>query len=170
MKALIEILEGLGGDYTSQGCVQMANTMSTWPGYKVNLRSWSDWGRAAKAISETPKDVPVMVVGYSNGGSMATYVPYTCGRVIQKLIGLDPTVWIPPKVLPTNVMQAICLKNVNPFSSFPPVGHAGYEVQTGNKVTKLLTRRIYDFHINVDKNPKNQAVVYQAAKDLLTGA
>lgn len=163
----VEFLEGLGGDLTSPGIIAMANHVSSWPGYTTNVRNWSEWERSVDRFKSLPIATRRAIVGYSNGGSMATYVANS-GTTIDFLIGMDATVWIPPKEIQINVRNAICFWNINPFSSVPPVGHAKYTLASGNKTTKLLTYKITNLHGNVDTDPDNQELVFEALKSLST--
>lgn len=168
---LVEILEGLGGDNTSFGCVQIAAQIrALGPNYRATVRPYTAGDDVVASVMAAPDNAKIMLVGYSNGASLITYAAPRIKRTIHKMIGLDPTFWIWPLDIQQNVNQAICLWNVNPASMFPPVGHAYYKLAAGNERTILLTRKIYDFHGNVDKNPKNQAVVVDAARDILIGA
>lgn len=168
MTCHVELLEGLGGDVTSPGVITMANRINTWPGLKAIVSNWSDWQAAAARLSALAPTDKACIVGYSNGGSLATYVTAQ-GMRIDLLFGLDATIWIPPKAIPASVAKAICFWNVNPFSSLPPVGHARYTLADGNNKTKLLTRKIYNSHMTVDTDPKIQDAVYQACKDAQAG-
>lgn len=169
MTAHVEFLKGLElpGFETSPGIIDMAREVSSWAGYTAVVREWHEWEKSVDALKSLPVGIRRGVVGYSNGGSMATYIANS-GTVIDFLVGMDATTWIPPKQLQINVRNAICFWNVNPFSSFPPVGHASYSLVKGNTSTKLLTYKIMNLHGNVDTDPDNQKLVYEALKSLST--
>lgn len=160
-----EFLMGLGGRLTSSGVVQMYTDALRRPNVTANLREWDQWQDSVQTISELPKHSKVAVLGYSNGACTATDIAFEDFQV-DLLVGFDRTIWLPARPLGGNVKRAICLWNVNPFSSFPPVGHGTYSMAQGVPASRLTTRRITDFHINVDKNPANQKI-WTAALDLL---
>lgn len=169
MTAHIEFLKGLElpGFETSPGVIAMSQRVAGWAGYTSTVREWSEWQQSVDKFNSLPAGVKRGLVGYSNGGSLATYVAAS-GVGIDFLIGMDATTWIPPKALDVNVRNAICFWNVNPLSSFPPVGHASYSLTKSNKTTKLLTYKIMNLHGNVDTDPDNQELVYEALKSLST--
>jgi hypothetical protein len=161
----VEFLEGLGGDFTSAGVLAMAaQVRKLGSNFSASVRRWYQWRAAAAALKASPARNGRAVVGYSNGGSEVTGISDE-GFALDLVIALDPTIWIACSPLHANVKQAICVHNVNPLSSFPPVGHASLTTAADFKGT-LRTIDTWDLHINVDSDPVIQGVVLSAIKQL----
>lgn len=164
MTVHVEFLEGLGDDSTSPGVLTQAAEARKLPGVTAAVRRWYQWPVAAAALKALPAGVKRVVVGYSNGGSEVTQVADE-GFPIDLLIAEDPTIWLAMASLHSNVAEAICFENINPFSSFPPVGHANLSTAPDfHGVLKVIATR--DMHINVDTDPTIQATVLAAIKEL----
>jgi len=164
----IEILEGLGDDQTSPGMLTIAAELRKLPGATVIVRHWNQWQDAANALRALPATTLRSVIGYSNGASEVTQIAAE-NIPIDLLISLDPTIWLACAALHGNVKQAICFHNVNPASSFPPVGHASLTTAPDFKGT-LRTVDTWDMHINVDTDPAIQGAVILAERQLAQGS
>ena len=161
----VEFLEGLGDDFTSPGVLAMAaQVRKLGANFSATVRHWYQWRDAAAALKAAPASNARAVVGYSNGGSEVTGVS-DAGFPLDLLIALDPTIWLACSPLHVNVKQAICFHNINPASSFPPVGHASLTTAADFK-GRLRTIDTWDLHMNVDTDPVIQAVVLAAIKQL----
>ena len=160
----LDILEGLGDDTTSPGCLVIAQEARKIPGVTAVVWKWYQWPLVLAARKKLPADRLWAVVGYSNGGSEATQVAAD-GLIVDLLVALDPTIWLACAPLHDNVKRAICFHNVNPASSFPPVGHASLSVAVDFKGL-LQTFNTWDLHNNVDTDPVIQAAVIAAVKQL----
>jgi hypothetical protein len=170
----VAMIGPLGGASLAPGLIKMSNEINSWirEGYLIQARffNWSAWESAADWLNTA--DIRV-AIGYSNGGSSATWIPYgdadTLPCRLDLLIGLDPTIWIKPALIPINVKKAVCYYNANWFILVPTqlVGHAKYYLTDNNKVTNLITRTIWDWHGNVDNNPQRQAEIYSMIKALI---
>lgn len=169
--AAFAFIEGLGGDSTSQGVVQMYDESRKDPRVQCTKWSWYDWAEAADHLAAYSKQgTPVAICCYSNG---ASFGPAAAARMAQQgatldfLGGIDPTFWLWPQGIPGNVLKAVCLWNANPLSSFPPVGHAYYALAAGNKKTQLTTYRIMDAHLQADRNRANQIKILTPMRALV---
>lgn len=160
----LDILEGLGDDTTSPGCLVIAQEARKIPGVTAVVWKWYQWALVVAARKKLPADRLWAVVGYSNGASEAEQVA-AAGLAVDLLIALDPTIWLATVPLQGNVKRAICFHNVNWASSFPPVGHASLSTAPDFKGT-LQTIDTWDLHINVDTDPVIQAIVVAAVKQL----
>ena len=163
----------LGGAGLASGQVKMVAEVQSWKkeGWLILSKffPWENWQQAGDWLSDA--DVRV-VCGYSNGGCTATWIPgygeYRIPTRLDLLIGLDPTIWLSRTPIPPNVKKAVCYYNGNYipwFSQF--VGHGKYSLTPDNKTTNLITKTIYDWHGNVDKNPQRQAEIYSMIKALM---
>jgi hypothetical protein len=161
----VEFLEGLGDDFTSPGIPVMASQVrKLGANFSATVRRWYQWRDAAAALKAAPAADARAVVGYSNGASEVTGVSDQ-GLALDLLVALDPTIWLACSPLHGNVKQAICFHNVNPASSFPPVGHASLTA-TADFKGRLRTIDTWDLHMNVDTDPVIQAVVMAAIRQL----
>jgi hypothetical protein len=161
----VEFLEGLGDDFTSPGVLAMAaQVRKLGADFSATVRRWYQWRDAATALKARQPGDARAVVGYSNGGSEVTGVS-DAGFPLDLLVALDPTIWLACSPLHGNVKRAICFHNVNPVSSFPPVGHASLTTAPDFKGT-LRTIDTWDLHMNVDTDPVIQAAVLAAIRQL----
>lgn len=163
----LDILEGLGDDATSPGCQVIAAEARKIPGVTAVVWKWYQWELLIAARKKLPADRLWAIVGYSNGASEVTQVAAD-GLTVDLLVALDPTIWLACAPLHNNVKRAICFHNVNPLSSFPPVGHASLTAAMDFKGL-LQTFNTWDLHINVDTDPVIQAAVIAAVKQLAGG-
>lgn len=164
----------LGGAGLASGQVKMVNEVQSWKreGYLIQSKffPWENWQQAGEWLYTAKIKV---ICGYSNGGCSVTWIPgyaeYREPVGVDLLIGLDPTLWIYRSPIPSNVKKAVCYYNANYFVLFPTqfVGHGKYSLTQGNKTTNLITKTIYDWHGNVDKNPQRQAEIYSMIKALM---
>lgn len=159
MGAVVRLLEGLGGDRTSGGVLQQRDKIKAkFPTADVKVYGWSEWDKVAADFKAKP-DAKHVLIGYSNGGSTVTWTADT-GVRIDALVAEDPTVWLSNIPLKGNVKKALCIHNSNPFSSFPPVGHAYLAAGLGFDKTHLKTIETNDSHMYVDYDPVIIAAVF----------
>jgi len=163
----VHLLMGLGGKFTSPGVyTQAAQIKALGPDVSATVWAWDDWDRAAADLI-AQKSTKHVAIGYSNGASK---VQELANRLFQNnvrldlLVAEDPTIWLPTTPLRANVMKAICFKNVNPASSFPPVGHASLKAGPDFPLSRLTTIETTLSHTAVDTDPKIIATVVQAVK------
>lgn len=165
----VQFLMGLGGHFTSQGVDQQAaQVRALGPNFHATVRAWDEWpAAAAAALKALPATTRRAIVGYSNGGSEITQAAAQ-GVPIDLLVAEDATIWLALAPLHRNVKSAISFRNVNPFSSFPPVGHASLSIGAGWDPAKQRLRTIdtWDMHTSVDLDPVIQAVVLASVKAL----
>lgn len=154
---------GLGGEATSAGMPYMAHRLQN-KGIICVVFGWADWRKAGQWLRS--RNGKRAVVGYSNGGSEVTGIT-DLGFELDLVIALDPTIWLSMSPLHGNVREAVCFHNANPFSSFPPVGHARLTTAPDFK-GKLTTIDTWDTHMDVDRDPSIQA--YVESKILALGA
>jgi len=160
----VELLEGLGDEFTSPGMLTIRTALLQIPHTIVGIKHWNEWEIAASVLKVQPATTKRAVIGYSNGASEVTNIAAE-DFPIDLLISLDPTIWLAMQPLHKNVKKAICFHNVNPASSFPPVGHAS--LATGPDFTgKLTTIDTWDLHGNVDTDPEIQGACILAVRAL----
>lgn len=85
-------------------------------GAAVQVYSWQHYDRVAAAIDALPANAKVVVVGYSGGGSRATWVMRMVGRAIDLMVLYDPSpAWQMNNPFTNRVKKAVCYYNVHPF-------------------------------------------------------
>lgn len=164
LNVCVGFVMGLFGIFgSSPGIQQMGAQVAKWPGYEARVFQWSEWSAAATWLSRKSCGVRA-IVGYSNGGNTITYAAAT-GVKLAYAGSMDPTIWLPVTPIQKNVDSVMVFRNVNPLSSFPPVGHANLvKGATFRGVWKVYDVR--DLHGAVDTNPKNQAPILAKLKSL----
>ena len=80
----------------------------------VTTYPWRQWQKVK--LSPNAKNA---VVGYSGGGSRATYLVNFCHQTIDLLIAIDPSPSWQVSKIGNNVKKAICFKNSAPMMPSP---------------------------------------------------
>lgn len=126
------------------------------PNAKVSTFTWSHWQSAIDPIlGAVQRKEKVVVIGYSGGGSRATYLAdalfykYPMG-VIDLMVLYDPSPKWEMEPIGGNVLQAICYHNTNPMMWFPLIGELGGGQLTGH--SKIRTIDIAQQHLAVQEN------------------
>ncbi len=159
-------LVGFDGDVTSAGMFKLEHMLEELPGVSVKSYAWSSFMTAAYDVQMT-KTLKV-VVGYSGGGSRATWlanaIPMT---MIDLMVLYDPSPWWETHPIGHNVKQGICYHNTKPEMWVPFIGQigGGKLVGTGNIITQNFAQQ----HLLVQFNEElhNETVKY--VKKLITG-
>jgi pimeloyl-ACP methyl ester carboxylesterase len=114
---IIVLLGGLfgpDGSVDSRGMIDLAARLKPFGG--VTVVYWSSYETAISQILATPKDDPIILVGYSGGGSRATWVAGAVyPRPIKLLVAYDPSPSWQMTPLKTNVERALCYHNNTPL-------------------------------------------------------
>jgi len=148
----VHLLMGLGDSWTSPGVITQANQIKALGSdVTATVWKWYEWASALADLQAKPNTKHV-VIGYSNGASFVQNIANS-GVLLDLLISEDPTIWLPTYPLKSNVQKAICFKNTNPYSSFPPVGHASLVAGPGFPPSRLTTIETKDQHLSVDTDP-----------------
>jgi hypothetical protein len=107
-------LYGPDGEADSHGMVDLAERLK--PYGKVTTHFWSNFESVAAAIKQLPADVSSILIGYSGGGSRATWVAGAVyPRPIKLLVAYDPSPWWQMTPLRDNVQRALCYHNNAPL-------------------------------------------------------
>ncbi len=106
---------GIDGPLTSPGMDALGREITARTGLTPRLFNWNEWEGVADRIALIPAIDQIILIGYSGGGSRATFV---CNRLAPKRIDLlilyDPSPWWQMEPVTTNVSKAICFHNQNP--------------------------------------------------------
>ena len=126
-------LVGSDGSVTSAGMFQLAKMLRALPGTKVKTYTWEKWAEAYKAILANEGKAKIVVIGYSGGGSRATWLANMPSKPqIDLMVNYDPSPKWQMKSIGSNVKKALCFHNTKPMMWMPGVGALGGGQLVGN--------------------------------------
>jgi pimeloyl-ACP methyl ester carboxylesterase len=135
-KPRIYVLYGQGGAATSLGMVALADRLKAHG--TVTRHNWNDYSAVAASIRKLPADTPVVLVGFSLGAGVTTWISNALPkRRIALIVAYDPSIWQPIQPARANVARLLLYRNVCPDLW----GHAtiaGKMVETTNVCTLHL--------------------------------
>ena len=110
----------LGGTQSWDGVVTSAGMyglkselLTSFPNVNVKTYTWSSYSDAANEISGLPKDDVAIVIGYSGGGSRATWLANMAFHSkIDLMVLYDPSPKWQMKSIPVNVKHTVCYHNL----------------------------------------------------------
>lgn len=161
---------GWDGPVTSEGLIYLGNQLATIPGVSVTMRDWGDYVQLAPLIAdEHDRGIKTAVIGYSGGGSRATWLANTPSNKIwlpiDLIVGYDPSPSWQMTPLHANVGKAICYYNETPLMLGLGGGKFTAAPQWGCKT--ILTRQVSEQHLLVQGNQELHVATIQSVKDLL---
>jgi pimeloyl-ACP methyl ester carboxylesterase len=119
-------LVGPDGTVTSAGMFQLAKMLRELPDTEVFTYTWNRWTEAYKAILANEGKAKIVVIGYSGGGSRATWLANMPSKPqIDLMIYYDPSPSWQMKSINTNVKKALCYHNTTPMMWVPGIGDLG---------------------------------------------
>jgi hypothetical protein len=150
---------GLDGYLDSDGMLLLAGRIASIQRTWVETYPWANWITAANRIWARPsKDTKVAVVGYSGGGSRATWLANSVlHKTIDLMVTYDPSPKWQMQNLPPNVKKAITYQNQVPFFGL------GGGVLTGPDVTRVL---VTEDHLAVQFDERLHQMTLQAIEEL----
>jgi pimeloyl-ACP methyl ester carboxylesterase len=152
--ARVFVFYGQGGIVTSPGMLALANRVKTL-GAVVTTHNWDDYGSAVATIRKLPPDVPVVLIGYSLGAGVTTYISNSLPkRRIDLIVAYDPSIWQPQQRAGPNVKRLLLYRN----GGFDLWGHAripGAMVETTEVVM---------FHLAVQFSERLHAMTLEAIR------
>ena len=126
-------LVGSDGSVTSAGMFQLAKMLRALPDTTVTSYTWDKWAEAYKAILANEGKAKIVVVGYSGGGSRATWLANMPSKPqIDLMVDYDPSPKWQMKPIGTNVKKALCYHNTKPMMWVPVIGDLGGGELVGN--------------------------------------
>ena len=126
-------LVGSDGSVTSAGMFQLAKMLRALPGTKVRTYTWEKWAEAYKAILANEGKAKIVVIGYSGGGSRATWLANMPSKPqIDLMVNYDPSPKWQMKSIGSNVKKALCFHNTKPMMWMLGVGALGGGQLVGN--------------------------------------
>ena len=152
-------LWGWDGYATSRGMIVLSDQLSKLPTITTTIYTWDKWQEASGVIADDIGNKHV-VIGYSGGGSRATWLANFHVPAIDLMILYDPSPKWQMKPIHDNVFSAMCYQNSSP--SFFGLGGG---VLTGT--TKIGTRVISENHLIVQWDQKLHATTIDLVKNLI---
>lgn len=134
-------LVGWDGPMVSGGMLALAKQLA--PFGTISTHNWSDYVSVITAIREVPLGTAVVVIGYSGGGSRATFVAQDPGVQISLMVLYDPSPKYAMQPIKDNVARAICYRNLNPGWPFTWLGIGGGQLVGANVVTENISENHY---------------------------
>ena len=156
-------LAGTDGYLDSNGMLLLAGRIASMPNVWVETYPWSNWVEAANRLWAGPsKDDKVVVVGFSGGGSRATWLANSVlNKPIDLMVTYDPSPSWQMQNLPPNVKKAITYQNQAKFF----FGLGGGELTGSNAERHLVTEE----HLAVQFDERLHQITLQAIQDLAKG-
>ena len=151
---------GMDGYVDSQGMMLLARRIANIPYTWVEAYPWENWISAANRLWARPRESGnVVVIGYSGGGSRATWLANSVlHKPIDLMVTYDPSPKWQMQNLPPNVKKAITYQNQVPFL----FGLGGGEL-TGPNVKRFL---IAKEHMAVQFDEGLHQITLHAIEDL----
>jgi pimeloyl-ACP methyl ester carboxylesterase len=119
-------LVGSDGTVTSAGMFHLANMLRELPDTTVTTYNWDSWPDAYRAILANQGKAKIVVIGYSGGGSRATWLANMPSKPqIDLMVNYDPSPRWQMKPISANVKRALCYHNTNPMMWVPGIGTLG---------------------------------------------
>jgi pimeloyl-ACP methyl ester carboxylesterase len=119
-------LVGADGTVTSAGMFHLASMLRALPDTTVTTYNWNNWPDAYRAILANQGKAKIVVIGYSGGGSRATWLANMPSKPrIDLMVHYDPSPRWQMKPIGTNVKKALCYHNTRPLMWVPGIGSLG---------------------------------------------
>lgn len=146
---------GADGWADSRGMIVLADRLAKLPNVRsVDNYSWYDWQQAASDIMTAPTSDKKAVIGYSGGGSRATWLANSIKNPIDLMVLYDPSLAREMQPIGSNVRHGVCYHNNNPGMWLPFYGPLGGGVLSGLAGTVIETIEISEFHMLVQMDQK----------------
>jgi pimeloyl-ACP methyl ester carboxylesterase len=119
-------LVGTDGTVTSAGMFHLANMLRELPDTTVTTYNWNNWSAAYRSILAYQGKAKIVVIGYSGGGSRATWLANMPSKPqIDLMVYYDPSPRWQMKPISANVKRALCYHNTSPMMWVPGIGSLG---------------------------------------------
>jgi pimeloyl-ACP methyl ester carboxylesterase len=162
---------GWDGPVTSDGMYGLAKQLEALPGVTIKTYDWGDWNQAWQASVSDKSADKIAVIGYSGGGSRATWLANDKSPRIDLMVCYDPSPSWQMLPIGDNVLKAICYHNLNPM--MPSLyGMLGGGRLLPSKIAGckiILTRNISEQHLDVQFDQSLHTATIEAVKELSGG-
>ena len=149
-------LYGLDGWIDSSGMLGLSHQVDKLPNTTVKSLSWSNYKSIIPEINQLTDKV--VIIGYSGGGSRATWLANETHKQIDLLVAYDPSPKWQIKHLPNTVLKAVCYYNKSPWM----FGLGGGKL-TGPQVT---TYALGEQHLGIQFNQDLHDITIAKIKEL----
>jgi hypothetical protein len=127
-------------------------------GCEVYVETWDNWARLIPMMGPASADYRNIVIGYSGGGSRATYLAdHSSKPHIDLMILIDPSPKAQMRPVGANVKHALLV-----YNNFPGLLGGG----TLSMFTPFKTVGVYAPHLMVPELPQVQEAVFSAVREL----
>lgn len=148
----------------SAGMDTLADKIRNQTGVKVQpALGWTETEKMIALINGAPPREKIIYYGHSMAANDAPIIARSVKRVIDLMIGFDPTIWYSLPAIPKNVQRAICIRSKNFMN---PVGHGLFTVED-SQATRLQTYDTMDEHTVLDDDAKLHAIALAAIKETI---
>lgn len=145
-------LIGIDGPADSFGMDGLAAQIRrAFPDAKVSVSNWTSWRWAAAAMRLSRADKKVLI-GYSGGGSRATWIAQYRSIKIDLLVAYDPSPISSMARLHDNVRRALCFYN-SPRLVSDIIGGLGGGKLTG-AAGAIETVRVSEWHLSIQSDQR----------------
>lgn len=156
-------LWGFDGPVTSRGMYGLAGQLGKLINTAVSTYTWTNWPTARDDIAKV-WGAKVVVIGYSGGGSRATYLANQLAKpAIDLMVLYDPSPRWQMQPIGNNVKHAMCYYNLSPMMP-SPFGMLGGGKLIGQ--TNIETFPIAEQHLTVQYDQTLHARTVAAVKAL----
>jgi len=146
--------------FVNSGLWNLKDELDTLPGVSTSVFAWNDWQTAGAAIEARNRNIKQAIVGYSGGGSRATWLTNQFYRVpINSLVLWDPSPAWQMQPIKENVRGALCFHNQNPMF----FGYGGGKL-TG--AAPIYTHEISQWHMAVQYSAQLHAWTVETVRNL----
>jgi pimeloyl-ACP methyl ester carboxylesterase len=163
--AVFNLLGGLwgwDGVISSIGMMSLGSTLNAIPGVTCENYLWTDYENAKAAIRTIKPFNKIVIIGYSGGGSRATWLVNEIPIInVDLMVLYDPSPSWQMKPINWNVKRAICFHNTN-----PAMFGLGGGVLVGKPVTTI---NISEQHLGVQFDQTLHSRTIAAIKELQHG-
>lgn len=153
---------------TDLGMYSLNRQLAAIAGVSPQTYFWGSWESAlqdmSKVVTRRPREA-IALIGYSGGGTRATYLATATKMIIDLMVLYDPSPRWQMKPINGNVRKAI-----NFYNQHPDLGDLGGGVlrkSTMNVSTNLITINISEEHLVVDSDQKLHDRTIQEIRALL---
>jgi hypothetical protein len=134
------VLYGQGGSAWSYGIDKLADSLQEMnPRLRVSTHEWERYRQVANDIRKLPRDIPIILIGYSLGANATTWISNAVApRAIDLIVAYDPSVKARVERAGSNARRVLLYHN----NSLEPYGHArisGPQVETTETRNSHLT-------------------------------
>lgn len=161
---------GYDGWFTSSGMFLLRSRLLKIPGVSVSSYIWGSYGKAYNDLASIPSGVKRIVIGYSGGGSRATWVADM--RPLQEIdlmVLYDPSPAWQMYPVTDNVRQVICYHNTKPNMPSPYGNLGGGQVKAVKFAhVNIQVRDIAEQHLLVQTDSTLHDMTVDAVKKLIS--